>query len=290
VPAIEPAAEVKVPHMLVMTATPIPRSLALTVYGDLDLSLIDDMPPGRAPIRTQWLTPERRDAGYALIRQELDAGHQAFIVYPLVEESERSESKAAVDEAKRLATDVFPDRRIGLLHGRMSSQQKDLAMRAFKNHETDILVSTAVVEVGVDVPNATVMMIEGADRFGLAQLHQFRGRVGRGSAPGFCVLIADETDNITTQERLRALERTTNGLELAEIDLKLRGPGDFLGTRQSGLPALRLASVTDLDLVQQTRSVAQQLIDEDPDLEHPEHARLKEAVATLFAAAETDVS
>jgi ATP-dependent DNA helicase RecG len=275
--------------MLVMTATPIPRSLALTLYGDLDLSLLDEMPPGRQPVRTRWLLPERRQVAYDLIKSQLEAGHQAFIIYPLVEESEALDAKAAVAEAERLARDVFPDRRIGLLHGRLRPKDKEAAMRAFKDHETDVLVSTAVVEVGVDVPNATVMLIEGAERFGLAQLHQFRGRVGRGSAPSHCVLIAERI-SAETEERLSALARTSNGLELAETDLKIRGPGDFLGTRQSGLPGLKLASVSDLPLVESARTQAQALFAVDPDLERPEHAVLRSNVEHLWESTPTDVS
>ena len=276
-------------HMLVMTATPIPRSLALTLYGDLDLSLIDEMPPGRKPIRTRWLSSDSRASAYRFIEKELDAGHQAFIIYPLVEESAVLDARSAVEEAERLATEVFPNRSVGLLHGRLSSAEKADAMRAFKNHETDILVSTAVVEVGVDVSNATVMMIEDADRFGLAQLHQFRGRVGRGDAAAYCMLISDaEAENAF--QRLSALEKSSNGLELAETDLRLRGPGDFIGTRQSGLPMMKLASVTEMDLVQRSRAAAESLFNQDPDLSLRRHEPLRRLVERLWADRATDVS
>ncbi|HFC11619.1 MAG TPA: ATP-dependent DNA helicase RecG, partial [Anaerolineae bacterium] len=223
------------PHLLVMTATPIPRSLALTLYGDLDVSILDEMPPGRQEILTRWLRESERERAYGFIRRQAAEGRQAYIIFPLVEESDKSELKAAVDEHKRLQEHVFPKLKLGLLHGKMKSAEKEAAMRAFYAGETDVLVSTTVVEVGVDVPNATVMMIEGANRFGLAQLHQLRGRVGRGQYKSYCILISDST---TTEaiERLTALEDTNDGFQLAEKDLELRGPGEFFGRRQSGLP------------------------------------------------------
>ena len=198
------------PHMLVMSATPIPRTLALTIYGDLDVSVIDEMPAGRTPIKTKWLTSSQRERAYGFIRRQVAEGRQAFIVYPLVEESERSEAKAAVEEHARLQEKIFPDLRLGLLHGRLRSEEKDAVMRAFADGALDVLVATSVVEVGIDVPNATVIVIEGAERFGLAQLHQFRGRVGRGEHPSYCLLLSDADEGESVQ-RLQALETNTMG-------------------------------------------------------------------------------
>jgi ATP-dependent DNA helicase RecG len=257
------------PHLLVMTATPIPRSLALTVHGDLDLSLIDEMPPGRQPIQTRLLLPTERERAYAFVRGQIERGRQAFIICPLVEESEKVEAKAAVDEHKRLKDQVFPDLRLGLLHGRMKSEEKETVMEQFAGGKLDILVSTSVVEVGIDVPNATAMLIEGANRFGLAQLHQFRGRVGRGEHLSYCLLIADSTTALS-EERLQAIEATQDGFVLAEKDLELRGPGEFFGTRQSGLPNLRLADVADLRMLEAARREAQRLFDTDPQLGNPD--------------------
>ena len=214
------------PHVLVMTATPIPRTLALTLYGDLDLSVIDEMPPGRQKIETRWLFPTERERAYAFIRAQVEKGHQAFIICPLVEESDKVEAKAAVEEYERLQKHVFPTYKLGLLHGRMKSDEKDAVMAAFARGELHVLVSTSVVEVGIDVPNATVMLVEGANRFGLAQLHQFRGRVGRGEHASYCLLLADST-NAESDERLKAIESTHDGFALAEKDLELRGPGEF---------------------------------------------------------------
>jgi ATP-dependent DNA helicase RecG len=253
------------PHLLVMSATPIPRSLALTLYGDLDLSIIDEMPPGREPIQTKWFQPGERERVYGFIRHEARAGRQAFIVYPLVEESEKLDAGAAVSEYERLQREIFPDLRLALLHGRMSGQEKDETMRAFAAGEYDILVSTTVIEVGIDVPNASVILIEDAERFGLAQLHQLRGRVGRGQAKSYCALVS-KAEGSEAGERLRALEATQSGFELAEKDLELRGPGDFLGTRQSGLPDLRVAQLTDVETLATARNAAQSLFAKDPTL------------------------
>ncbi len=214
-------------HLLVMTATPIPRSLALTVYGDLDLSVIDEMPPGRQPVATYVISPRERERAYQLIRKQVQDGRQAFIIYPLVEESDTSEAKAAVDDHSRLQSEVFPELKLGLLHGRMRQEEKDQIMLSFRNNETNILVSTSVVEVGVDVPNATVMLIEGANRFGLAQLHQFRGRVGRGSEKSYCLLIPDTADSVENQ-RLQVMAETNDGFVIDERDLEQRGTGEFL--------------------------------------------------------------
>ena len=270
------------PHMLVMTATPIPRSLALTLYGDLDISVIDEMPPGRTPIETRWLPPERREEAFATVREEVEAGRQAFVICPLVEGSEAVLSRAATEEYERLRTEQFPDlaERIALLHGRMSAKAKDGVMTAFAAGESAILVSTAVVEVGIDIPNATVMVIEGADRFGMAQLHQFRGRVGRGEHASTCYLLADDPSP-EAEERLSTVARTRDGFALAQADLELRGPGELFGTRQSGVPSLRIASLLDTRLIETTRAEAESLLDGDPALASPALRPLREYAAKL---------
>ncbi|MBM3125262.1 MAG: ATP-dependent DNA helicase RecG [Chloroflexi bacterium] len=278
------------PHLLVMTATPIPRSLALTVFGDLDISVIDEMPAGRQPINTHVLRPQERERAYTLVRGQIKSGNQAFIVYPLIDESEKLEARAAVDDFEKLSTEIFPDLRLALLHGRMRPSEKDEVMLKFRDRQHDILVSTTVVEVGVDVPNSTVMLIEGADRFGLAQLHQLRGRVGRGSVQSTCLLIPTHED-ATENERLQAMVNSTNGFELADLDLKIRGPGEFLGTRQSGFAsALKMASITDIGLIEKARAQAQLLFERDPDLGQPEHALLAEAFARFWGGGKGDVS
>jgi len=269
------------PHVLVMTATPIPRTLALTLYGDLDLSVIDELPPGRQVIRTRWLAPGQRDSAYRFIRREIAAGHQAFIVCPLIEESEAVQARAAVVEYEHLVKEVFPDLRLGLLHGRMSSTDKDRVMQEFHAGALNILVSTPVVEVGIDVPNAAVMMVESADRFGLAQLHQFRGRVGRGSAQSYCILLA-ENPSAVGEERLKIIETTYDGFKLAEEDLKLRGPGEFFGTRQSGLPDLKMAKLSDVGILELARQEAEKLFEYDPRLKKPEHALLVKELARVW--------
>ncbi len=261
------------PHMLVMTATPIPRTLALTVYGDLDLSIIDELPPGRQIIRTRWVTPRERERAYQFINAQIAAGRQAFVVCPLVEESEKMEAKSAIEEHKRLQTEVFPRLKLGLLHGRMKSDEKDKVMTAFRDGETQILVSTSVVEVGIDIPNASVILIEGANRFGLAQLHQFRGRVGRGGHKSYCLLLADKVSQ-EVEQRLKAVEETSDGFKLAEKDLEIRGPGEFFGTRQSGLPDLKLVKITDTRLLALAREEAEIIFKNDPHLEKSEHRGL----------------
>ena len=261
------------PHLLVMSATPIPRSLALTVYGDLDLSIIDELPPGRQPIKTYVIHPDERERAYGFVQSQVAQGRQVYIICPLVEESEQTEARAAVAEHERLQREVFPRLSLGLLHGRMRGDEKETVMQAFARNETQVLVSTSVVEVGIDVPNATVMLVEGANHFGLAQLHQFRGRVGRGEFASFCLLLVERTDQ-TEDERLRAMVQTQDGFKLAEIDLQLRGPGDFLGTRQSGLPSLHMASLGDVRLLDMARSEAQQLLELDATLSQPEQRGL----------------
>jgi len=277
------------PHLLVMTATPIPRSLALSVYGDLDLSVIDEMPPGRQQVDTHVLTPLERERAYHMIHTQIKTGHQAFIVYPLVEESENSEEKAAVEEQTRLQKDIFPDFKLGLLHGRLPPAEKEDVMTRFRDGELQILVSTSVVEVGVDIPNATVMLIEGAHRFGLAQLHQFRGRVGRGKAKSYCLLIPQSTEDVDN-ERLKAMEETNDGFVLADRDLEQRGPGDFLGKRQSGFSELKMAKLTDVKLIEKARREAIALFERDPQLEHPEHQRINDALERFWHVEEGDIS
>ncbi|MBV8720150.1 MAG: ATP-dependent DNA helicase RecG [Chloroflexi bacterium] len=271
-----------VPHLLVMTATPIPRTLALSLYGDLDLSTIDEMPPGRQVPRTRLLTPDERELAYERVRRAVANGEQAFIICPLVEESEVLEAKSATEEYERLRTGELANLRLALLHGRMRASDKDLIMRAFRDHEYDVLVSTAVVEVGVDVPNATVMLIEGAERFGLAQLHQFRGRVGRGGQPSDCILLT-ELPNPDVNERLQAVVENTNGLALADQDLRLRGPGDYFGVRQSGAPELKIARLDDAPLVEAARAAASAVLSRDPELASPENAGLGEHLADFIA-------
>ncbi len=273
------------PHMLVMTATPIPRTLALTLYGDLDLSVIDELPPGRQVIKTKWLKPEQRNSAYAFLRKQVNQGRQVFIICPLIEESEAIEAQAAVVEYERLSREVFPELRLGLLHGRLASDEKGRVMHAFRAGELDILVSTPVVEVGIDVPNATVMMVESADRFGLSQLHQFRGRVGRGEEQSYCMLLAMRPSQVS-RERLDIIERTQDGFELAEEDLKLRGPGEFFGTRQSGMPDLRMAKLSDIGLLEMARGEAERIFKIDPTLEMPGHLPMAKELAQAWPEAE----
>jgi ATP-dependent DNA helicase RecG len=278
------------PHLLVMTATPIPRSLALTLYGDLDLSIMDEMPAGRQPINTFVLRPQERERAFTLMRGQIKDGKQAFIIYPLVEESEKIDARAAVDDYETLSKEVFPNLKLGLLHGRLRPDEKDEVMLKFRDKKFDILVSTTVVEVGVDVPNATVMLIEGADRFGLAQLHQLRGRVGRGADKSYCLLIPTHEDK-TENERLQAMAESNDGFILAERDLQQRGPGEFLGTRQSGYASsLRMASITDVELIEKARLQAQNVFEKDPDLTQPGHTLLAEALGRFWGEGKGDVS
>ena len=270
------------PHYLVMTATPIPRTLALTVFGDLDVSTIDEMPPGRTPIATLAVEPRNRRKAYDFVRRQLAAGRQAFVVYPLVEENEALELRAATEEAERLAKEVFPEFKVGLLHGRMKPQEKDEVMDRFRGGELHVLVSTLVIEVGVDVPNATVMMIEHAERFGLAQLHQLRGRIGRGAAKSTCILLG-EPQTEEAQRRLQVMCETTDGFRIAEEDLRLRGPGEFFGTRQHGMPELMIGNVVeDYDLLRLARKEAFAWIREDPTLSRPESEPIRRALGKRF--------
>ncbi len=250
------------PDVLLMTATPIPRTLALTDYSELDVSKITDLPPGRKPVRT-WVKPEsRRDEIYQAIREQLDAGRQAYVIYPLVEESEKIDLKSATEMADHLQTDIFPGYRVALLHGRMKQDAKDRVMHAFASGQIHLLVSTTVVEVGVDVPNATVMVVEHAERFGLSQLHQLRGRIGRGAHESHCFLLYQAPWTDDARERLKAMSSTTDGFAIAERDLELRGPGDFFGTRQSGLPKLRTGDlVRDRDLMEDAHREAHALVE-----------------------------
>ena len=277
------------PHLLVMTATPIPRSLALTLYGDLDLSVIGELPPGRREVSTQLMLPRERPRAYDLIRKEVQAGGQAFIIYPLIEEGENGEAKSAVEEEKRLKKEVFPDLKLKLLHGRMPAEDKEKAMAAFRDGNAQVLVSTTVIEVGVDIPRASVMLIEGANHFGLAQLHQLRGRVGRGAEQSYCILIPDH-DQAAENERLQALLETNDGFMLAEKDLQQRGPGQFLGKQQSGHLDFRLASLTDGRLIDKARHHAEKLLAADPALSKPEHQPLAALLKTYLSDGKGDPS
>ncbi|MBU1877137.1 DNA helicase RecG, partial [Patescibacteria group bacterium] len=263
-----------VPHLLSMTATPIPRTLALTIYGDLDLSLIDEMPKNRKKIITRIINPLGRKSAYKFIEKEVNSGRQAFVICPRIEPSLNkgeqknniwTDVKAVKEEYVKLSEKVFPSLKIAMLHGKMKSQEKEKIMKKFKEKKIDILISTSVIEVGIDVPNATVMMIEGADKFGLAQLHQFRGRIGRGQHQSYCFLFT-ESSGRTINRRLKALISCQNGFELAEKDLEIRGPGDLSGFRQSGIPDLLMASLKNLDLVEKTRDAAKDLLLKDPSL------------------------
>lgn len=277
------------PHIMVMTATPIPRTLALTLYGDLDLSVIDELPPGRQRIKTRWLKPEQRASAYAFMRKQVSAGRQAFIICPLIEESEAVAARAATIEYERLTHQVFPDLKLGLLHGRVSAAEKERVMRRFYSGEFDILVATPVVEVGIDVPNATVMMVESADRFGLSQLHQFRGRVGRGTEQSYCILLAENPSEVA-RARLDIIENIQDGFKLAEEDLKLRGPGEFYGTRQSGMPDLRMAKISDVGLLEAARSEAIMLFEKDKKLQNPELSLLVGEMEKVWVAEAGDMS
>jgi ATP-dependent DNA helicase RecG len=287
------------PDILVMTATPIPRTLAVTIYGDLDVSILDELPKGRLPISTEVLQgdAERRIA-YDKMREQVAAGHQAFIVYALREDSAKTELRSAKAEAKRLAADVFADLSVGLVHGDMKSAEKEAAMTAFREKRTDVLVATTVIEVGVDIPNATVMLIEDAERFGLAQLHQLRGRIGRGGHPSTCFLATDldlskaEADPATRMaaERLDAVASTTDGFKLADVDLRHRGEGQLFGARQSGMPQLKMTRVLEhREQIQMARDLAVQVLDADPELRAFEHRELEREMRARFPENTLDV-
>jgi ATP-dependent DNA helicase RecG len=264
------------PDILVMTATPIPRTLAMTVYGDLSLSVIDELPPGRTPVKTMICYESRRNQVYALLREEVAKGRQGYIIYPLVEESDKTELKAVTQMAEHLANDIFPDLRIGILHGRMKPEEKESVMRSFKGRDVSLLVATTVIEVGIDVPNATVMVIEHAERFGLTQLHQLRGRVGRGSDTSRCILLTNGNLSEDGEKRLRVMEATNDGFRIAEADLEIRGPGDFLGTRQAGIPDLRVADILrDGRILEEARKEAFALVEKDPALAGAENICLR---------------
>jgi len=271
------------PDVLVMTATPIPRSLALTVYGDLDVSIIDELPPGRQPVSTYWINSRKRPDLYQFIRKQVTEGRQIYVVYPLIEESEVLEAAAATKMAEHLQKEVFSDLKVGLLHGQLPTEEKEAVMRAFKNKQIDILVATSVIEVGIDIPNATVMVIEDADRFGLAQLHQLRGRVGRGEYLSYCILISNPSSE-EARRRMQIFSRLRDGFAIAEEDLKLRGPGEFFGTRQHGLPDLRIANIiNDVHILKMARREAFHLVETDPRLENPDCQPLREALKRKFA-------
>jgi ATP-dependent DNA helicase RecG len=265
------------PDVLVMTATPIPRTLAMTIYGDLDVSLIDEMPPGRVPVETKVFPEPARAKVYRIVEEEVKKGRQAFVVYPLVEESEKLDLRDATRMAEHLQKEVFPEFRIGLLHGRMKSDEKEAIMMEVKEGKIQILVATTVIEVGIDIPNASVMVVEHAERFGLSQLHQLRGRIGRGRYPSKCILLAQYRSSEEARARLRAMEKTADGFKIAEEDLTLRGPGEFFGIRQSGLPDFRVAHIIrDTPILIEARKEAFRLIQEDPDLVHPSHEGVRD--------------
>lgn len=282
------------PHVLVMSATPIPRTLALIIYGDLDVSVVDELPPGRSPVETYVVGEDKRQRMYNFVRKLVGEGRQAYIVCPAVEEGQSdgedsepagppADLKAAVTYAENLRTQVFPDLRVGLVHGKMKSKEKDAVMTAFAAGDLDVLVSTTVIEVGVDVPNAALMIVENADRFGLSQLHQLRGRVGRGKHQSYCVLVT-ATRSQDSRERLRVLSKTNDGFKIAEEDLRLRGPGDFFGSRQHGLPQLGIADLAgDMRVLKEAQNAAGELLRADPGLTLPEHARLLARVKKLFS-------
>ncbi len=264
------------PHFLVMTATPIPRTLAMTVYGDLEVSIIDEMPPGRSPIQTRSVFENKRPDAMRFMREQITKGRQAYVVYPLVEESEKIDLKNAVEEFEKIKAE-FPDVKVGLLHGKMKPAEKDQIMDLFRKNEIQVLVSTTVIEVGVDVPNANIMIIEHAERFGLSQLHQLRGRVGRGSHKSYCILLMGHAVSEEGRARTRMMEETTDGFKIAEFDLEMRGPGEFLGTRQSGLPGFQMANlVRDFKILEEARRAAFEILQKDPQLKDKAHLSLRE--------------
>lgn len=273
-------------HMLVMSATPIPRTLALMIYGDLDLSILDERPPGRQPIVSYRIDSSKRQRAYGYIRRHIEQGRQGYIICPLVEEGE-SDMASVTEYTRRLREEVFPDLRIGMLHGKMKPKEKDAVMTAFAAGELDLLVSTTVVEVGVDVPNAVIMLIENAERYGLSQLHQLRGRIGRGKYPSTCIFLSDARGE-EANERLKIMCSTDDGFKIADEDLRLRGPGDFFGSRQHGLPQLRIANMADdIEVLRQAQACAKELLAKDPELSAAEHRGLRAEVRQLFEQAES---
>lgn len=279
------------PDVMVMTATPIPRTLALILYGDLDISIIDELPPGRKAIETIAIEKNKRKKYYmSSVRSEIEKGRQAYIVCPLVEESEVLEVQSATEVYEELANEMFPDLRIGLLHGKMKAKEKDEIMEAFKNHELDILVSTTVIEVGVNVPNATLMIVENAERFGLSQLHQLRGRVGRGSEKSYCTLIYDSKTKVCKQ-RMDIMEETNDGFKISEKDLEIRGPGDFFGTRQHGLPELKVANLfKHMKILRMVQKEAREIYSKDPALELKENQGIKYKIEEMFKSIGENIS
>ncbi|MDP3791286.1 MAG: ATP-dependent DNA helicase RecG [Candidatus Omnitrophota bacterium] len=281
------------PHVLVMTATPIPRTLALTVYGDLDISIIKELPKGRKPIVTYWVEEDKREEIYGFIKEELDKGRQAYVVCPIIESHRRGGiaennmaprrcTQSAIDTFEKLSGEVFTSYKVGLLHGKMDSKEKDKIMKEFKKGKIQVLVSTVVIEVGIDIPNATVMLIESAERFGLSQLHQLRGRIGRGEHESYCVLLSNPKTDAAI-ERLKAIEGTLDGFEIAEIDMDLRGPGELFGTRQHGLPEIRFGNITkDFDIMEAARKEAFALVERDPNFKEDHHKGLKKALGDRF--------
>ena len=271
------------PHYLVMTATPIPRTLALSYFADFDVSVIDELPPGRQPIHTRWMRPAQADKAYDFVREQVKQGRQAYVVLPQIDDNGLDAAKSVLQEHKRLGEGPLKGLRLGVLHGQMSTDEKHGTMTRFRDHEIDVLVATTVIEVGIDVPNATVMVIDNAERFGLSQLHQLRGRVGRGSELSHCILISDAVGE-TSAARLRAMTSTNDGFEIAEMDLQLRGPGEFFGTRQHGLPEFKLADVTnEMELLQRAKEDALALLAGDAKLSRPENAPLRAALGKQFA-------
>jgi len=265
----------KNPDILVMSATPIPRTLAMTIYGDLDVSVIDEMPPGRAPILTKHVPEDKRNEMYDFIKSLVKKGQSAYLVYPLVEETEKSDLKAAVESFNKLQNEIFPDLKIGLLHGRMKGEEKQAIMSDFRDGQINILASTTVVEVGVDIPSATIMVVEHAERFGLSQLHQLRGRVGRSKQKSYCFLMTGVKVSADGLRRIEALTETSDGFKIAEVDLDMRGPGEILGTKQSGMPELRVASLTDSKLITLARRLAFDMVADDPTLRKKENSYIK---------------
>ncbi|HVH40664.1 MAG TPA: helicase-related protein, partial [Gemmatimonadaceae bacterium] len=280
----EPNAEGKRPDVLLMSATPIPRSLALTMYGDLDVSVLDERPPGRQPITTALRPESARGRVLGFVERQLEGGHQAYVVYPLVDESEKVLLKAATQAFDELRTGPFAGRRVALLHGRMAADEKDAVMRRFRDGDIDVLVATTVIEVGIDVPNATVMVVEHPERFGLSQLHQLRGRVGRGADESYCILLGDVSEEAA--QRLDHFVRTEDGFEIARADLRLRGMGDLFGERQSGVPTFKVADpLRDEELGEIARRGAERLLAEDPDLSRREHKGMHDTLLRQYGRA-----